>query len=142
MGDSKRVTRAVAPRGWDNECVTSEPGAGRMSEPDKVLNLSERIEEIARRIEMLQANLPKRVDPASVSLKAKIPFKALLFREALIWRFTELCRCALAHFNKENLAAATIVTRAALETVAALWYLNRKIKAVVDTKTVGEIDTY
>jgi len=90
----------------------------------------------------MESKLPKRNDPASVSLKAKIPYKALDYREALIWRFVELCRCALEHFNEEDLATATILTRAALETVAALWYLNRKIKSVIDKNSVGDVDDY
>ena len=91
---------------------------------------------------MIESSLPSRNDPASVSLKAKIPFKALDYRETLIWRFVELCRCAFEHFNMDDLATAIILTRAALETVAALWYLNRKIKSVIDTKTVSDIDSF
>lgn len=104
--------------------------------------IEQRLQEIARRIEMMESSLPKRIDPASISLKAKLPFKALDYREALLWRFVELCRCALDHFNEEDLAAATILTRAALETVAALWYLNRKIKSVIDTEIVGDVDNF
>jgi len=104
--------------------------------------LDERLQKIAKQIELTESSLPKRNDSASVSLKAKVPFKALDYRGALIWRFVELCRSALENFNSEHLASATILTRAALETVAALWYLNRKIKSVVDTKSVSDVDDY
>jgi hypothetical protein len=106
------------------------------------LPLEERLQEIARHIEILESNLPKRVDPASISLKAKLPFKALDYRGALMWRFVELCRCALDSFNGGDLAAATILTRAAMETVAALWYLSGKTKSVVDMQTVGDLDEF
>src|SRR5712691_4833490 len=50
--------------------------------------------EIRGRLDLLESNLPHRVDAAAVSLTAKIPFKAMLGREALIWRMAELSRNA------------------------------------------------
>ncbi|MBI3015827.1 MAG: hypothetical protein HYY65_12415 [Candidatus Tectomicrobia bacterium] len=89
---------------------------------------------------MIQACLPKRNDPVSISLKAKIPFKALEYREALIWRASELASTACRLLEEGELAAGTLLVRGLMETSAALWFLNRKIKDVVDGHRVGSID--
>jgi hypothetical protein len=48
-------------------------------------SIEELMTEIRSRVELLESNLPRRVD-AMVSPDSKLPFKALLYREALIWR--------------------------------------------------------
>ena len=54
----------------------------------------------------------------------------------------ELARCALGHFGKGELASAILLTRAAIETSAAVWYLHKKLSASVESGTVGDIDEY
>jgi len=75
--------------------------------------------EIRGRVEALEGSLPRRVDPMAVSPTAKLPFKALSYREALIWRMVELSRTAFTSFETDKLAAAILLTRAAVETSAA-----------------------
>jgi len=98
------------------------------------------MEEIRRRIDLLESNLPTRVDAAVVSLTAKLPFKALWYREALVWRFAELCRSAFESFTNDKLISAILLTRAAIESTAAMWYLNVKIEQTIEAQTLGEID--
>lgn len=97
--------------------------------------------EIRGRIATLESSLPKRVD-AMVSPDSKLPFKALLYREALIWRMTELSRGAFENFEKNRLALAILETRAAVETSAALWYLHSKLDATLKAGVVGDIDDF
>jgi hypothetical protein len=100
------------------------------------------MEEIRGRIELLESNLPTRVDAMAVSPISKLPYKALLYREALIWRMAELGREALESFEKNKLVSAIVLTRATVETSAALWYLCAKVDAVVKSSVVGHIDDY
>jgi hypothetical protein len=100
------------------------------------------MEEIRGRIELLESNLPARVDAMAVSPISKLPYKALLYREALIWRMAELGREALESFEKNKLVSAIVLTRATVETSAALWCLCAKIGAVVKSGVVGDIDDY
>lgn len=100
------------------------------------------MDEIRERLKLLESSLPGRVDAAAVSLTAKIPFKALLCREALMWRMAELGRSAFESFENSKLASAIILTRAAVETSAALWYLCAKVDAAVKSGTVGDIDDH
>jgi len=104
-------------------------------------SLEELMTEIRGRVELLEKCLPRRVD-AMVSPDSKLPFKALLYREALIWRMAELARGAMENFEKDRLALAILETRAAVETSAALWYLHAKLDATVTVGTVGDIDDF
>jgi len=77
-----------------------------------------------------------------VSPDSKLPFKALIYRAALIWRMAELSRGAFENFERDRLALAILETRAAVETSAALWYLHAKLDATLKAGTVGDIDDF
>jgi hypothetical protein len=100
------------------------------------------MDEIRGRLELLESNLPHRVDAMAVSPSSKLPFKALLYRETLGWRMAELSRAAFEDLGKDKLAAAIVLTRAALETSAALWYLCAKVAASVESDEVGDTDDF
>lgn len=104
-------------------------------------SLEELMTEIGGRVEQLEKSLPRRVD-AVVSPDSELPFKALLYREALIWRMAELARGAMENFEKDRLALAILETRAAVETSAALWYLHAKLDATFTAGTVGDVDDF
>ena len=76
----------------------------------------------------------------AVSRISKVPYKVLFYREALIWRMAELGRRALEDFERENLASAMVVTRASVETSAALWYLCAKVSEAVESDSLENID--
>lgn len=46
------------------------------------------------RVSLLAQRLSKIIDPAQISATAKIPYKVITYREALIWRTEELARAA------------------------------------------------
>jgi hypothetical protein len=98
--------------------------------------------EVRGRLELLESNLPRRVDGYGISPHSKLPSKVLSYREALIWRMAELSRCAFENLESERLVSAITLTRAAVETSAALWYLWTKLDDSVHAKTVCDIDDY
>jgi cation transport protein ChaC len=98
--------------------------------------------EIRDRLNRLEATLPRRVDGFALSPDRKLPMKAMLYREALIWRMAELSRSALENLEKENLCAAVILIRAAVETTAGLWYLRTKLDDAVTNQSKGDIDDF
>ena len=98
--------------------------------------------EIRERISLLESNLPRQVDALAVSQISKLPFKALAYREALIWRMTELSGVAFRSFESDKLVSAILLTRAAVETSAALWYLCDKVGDAVQSGAVADIDDY
>ena len=62
-------------------------------------------------------------------MSAKIPFKALCYREGLIWRMEELSRSACDCYERGDAVAGITLTRSATETAAAAWFLYDLVKA-------------
>src|SRR5262245_21681741 len=99
--------------------------------------LTELLDEAKARVSLLTQSLPRVADPASVSITAKTPWKALVFRETLIWRTEELARVACDLYPTGQLAAALTLTRSCVEGVAACWYLSELLQKVVDRRDVA-----
>lgn len=102
----------------------------------------ELMNEIKERLSAIEASLPRQMDILAVSPRSKLPFKALSYRETLIWRMAELSQSAYEEFASERLASAIILTRGAVETCAALWYLKTRVSAAVKAGSTGDIDSY
>ncbi|HEX7285673.1 MAG TPA: gamma-glutamylcyclotransferase [Candidatus Angelobacter sp.] len=98
--------------------------------------------EIRDRLKLLESALPRRMDGYALSPDSKLPMKALVYREVLIWRMVELSRSALENLENENLSSAVTLIRAALETTAGLWYLRTKLHTAVTTKSKDGVDDY
>jgi hypothetical protein len=113
-----------------------------VSESDKPQTNAPSMREIAETLAVLESNLPQQVDGFALSQKSKMPWKVLLYREALIWRVVELSKRAFESFASDQLVSGIVLTRAVLEVSAALWFLCAKVEAVVDTGTVGDVDEY
>jgi len=98
--------------------------------------------EIGAGVAKLESRLPSSLDAMAVSRTAKLPFKVLSFRETLLWRLSELGRSAFENFEKEHLASAIVLTRAGVETSAALWFLRGKVQTALEKRTVGNLDEH
>jgi len=94
--------------------------------------------EIAERLDAFARSLPTQLDAPAISVK-KLPGIAMWYRETMIWRFTELAQEAFDNLNRKRFAAAMVLTRAAVETGAALWYLHEKIKKGIATADLGDL---
>jgi len=92
--------------------------------------------------EEFRQNLPKKIYAASLSVKSKIPFKAVPLREALVHRLTELAEVACALYDQKKTVSAFIITRSVMETAAMLYWLHKKIQAVVASNELGDIDIF
>src|ERR1035438_1863965 len=108
-------------------------------EDDRPLPLDEMLAESRGRLTILEKSLPRQIDPIAIS-RTKLPSKVLNYREALIWRVAELASAALRTLESQQLASAIVLTRAAGETSAALWYLDEKVSAALKQKTLGDLD--
>lgn len=89
---------------------------------------------------VLQQALPHeevRVDALNVWSKA--PFQLLCVRESLIWRVEELARCAGDGLQRGDLAAAALLTRAVMETVALCWKMLDLLRQR-DKNSAGELN--
>jgi len=107
---------------------------------DKLKKKEDLLKEAKERCALLTQSRLTRLDPASISPKAKIPYKAMHYCAALVWRAEELARIACELYDREEVVSALTLTRSSMETAAALWFLKEKIQSVVDSKYMGEID--
>jgi len=113
-----------------------------MSEIGRTERIAALMGEIRESLELLESSLPRQVDGFALSQKSKLPWKVLLYREVLTWRTVELGRSAFETLASGRLVSGIVLTRAAVEASAALWYLCAKVEAVVDSKMIGDVDEY
>lgn len=90
----------------------------------------------------LKASLPPRIDPATISTTAKIPFKALCIREVMLYRVSELAEAGLLCYQQKQFVAAATLTRALLESVAILYWLFKELQAAVAARETKKIDDF
>jgi hypothetical protein len=100
------------------------------------------MDEIRLRLESFESNLPKHLDAFALSPDSKLPSKVLRYRESLIWRIAEVGRAAFHEFTENGLVAGIVLSRAAVETSAALWYLRSKVDDAIKSNEIGDMDTY
>jgi len=109
----------------------------------KEYNLSEDIAALKALISQFKSNLPNRVDPASLTWKSKIPWKAVNLREALLYRITELGESAIDLYEKQNrIISAYIITRAVHETTALFYSFYLRLKMVTDDHSLKDFDEF
>jgi hypothetical protein len=97
------------------------------------------LEEIAKKLSHLEATLAHQVTAEQISNRARLPFHVETCRQIAKWRFTELARGAFDGFMEGKMAVALLLTRAAIETCAALWYLTTKVAATNDESVLEEL---
>src|SRR5580692_2081724 len=83
----------------------------------------ETVADVRAWVDRLRACLPQFVAVAALGVKSKAPFQLLCTREALIWRTEELARTACDALERDDFAAAAIMTRAVTENAALTWKL-------------------
>lgn len=75
----------------------------------------------------IAAARPQCLQARSLSSRSKLPFKAALYRDTLLWRIEELARSALRAYDCEDHVSGIILARAAMETIAALNSLHHLV---------------
>ena len=95
-----------------------------MNDRDRTLVALETARALA---ESFASSLPATVDPAMLTLRSKLPFKALSIREMLIHRVSALADAAVLLFERHNYLGGVVVTRSILETVAIASALERAL---------------
>jgi hypothetical protein len=103
-------------------------------------NIDELFQGVGTRLAALETNLPKSVDGFALSAMTKVPFKAVWYRESLCWRMAQLSRSALECFEKKKLASAILLTRASMETSAALWFFREILERSNEVQAISETD--
>ena len=93
-------------------------------------------------VNIISSCLPNRVEAAGLTLKSKLPFKALSLREVLIHRISELAECAMIKYEERKIVPAFVLTRAVIETVALIYWLHKKIAELLESKDIEKLDYF
>jgi hypothetical protein len=93
--------------------------------------------EIRGLLDRLEVSLESRLDARDLGTRSQLPFYVLYCRETWMWRVVELGRDAFDCFQKEDFVSAMVLTRAAMETTAALWVLRGKLEKALKLGTVN-----
>ncbi len=96
--------------------------------------------EAVRFTNQLAKNLPSEVTRESVSDTSKTAWKAYAIRASLFHRMTELAEVAIDLSRQDRQVAALVITRAAFETAALMYFTYKHIERVVETRELGDID--
>lgn len=100
------------------------------------------LEEATQQFKKLRLALVREVDPASISTIATIPYKILLARETLLYRAVDLGEASCMCFKENNIVSGACLSRALQETIAVLFYVNRKSKKAIIDKDLNHLDEY
>ena len=100
------------------------------------------LDEAKELVKQFAANLPTCVDGVSLSAKSKIPFMAMGLRETLLYRITELAEGACQLYDQERFVAGIVLTRCIVETTALIYWLNARIKRVVEEGKLNDIHEF
>ena len=103
--------------------------------------LGTRMDEVRVRLETLEWSLPTHVDAMTASPISKLPFFCFIATPS--WRCAELGRSVFDNLCEDKLVSGIVLTRATVETSAALWFLCGKVEeAALKSQTVGDIDEH
>jgi len=95
---------------------------------------------IAKVLEFYKGSLVKKIDLSSlysrskIAHKWKLTYRLIVLREAISWRFVDILSQAYSNGMHGMTIGSLILTRAALETVCLLIYMNNKMQLVIDGK--------
>jgi hypothetical protein len=90
----------------------------------------------------IASSLPDRIQISALSIKSKIPFKAIALRELLLQRISALATPAVELFEQKKFIPAVMLTRSIVETFALFYAMYDKIICFLDTNNIDELDDF
>lgn len=87
----------------------------------------DKLDDVRADLQRLAAALPPQIDLLTLHKRYKAPGKVEMLRQSLIWREEELGRNALGALEAANYVTAALLTRAIMETTAAIVYLHNLV---------------
>ena len=93
-------------------------------------------------VEAVAGSLPDRIQVAALTLKSKIPFKALSVRETLLHRVHALASAAVELFEGNRVIPAVILARAVVESTAVMFTLHERTTRFLQDLKINELDDF
>jgi len=103
-------------------------------------NIEETLLEAKLCTEDIRNSLISEVDPANISHSSKVPYKILVVRESMLYRVADLAESSCYLLEKDNLVSSAVTIRSFQETVAAIFFVNRKMKKAIEDKDICHLD--
>ncbi len=91
-------------------------------------------------VSRFRASLSPEIRAADLTMHSKVPFKAATLREAYFYRMTELSAAACSLYEDKLYLSGLIVTRAVIETLAALYYLKEAVSTFLEKPDIEILD--
>ncbi|SCY91464.1 hypothetical protein [Desulfoluna spongiiphila] len=93
-------------------------------------------------IQRFDESLVRRVDPAGLTLKSKIPFKVLSLKEVLFHRITILAQEAFDLYLQNKRMPSYILMRSTVETCALCFSFRKKCSIFLEDFNVANFDSF
>jgi len=90
----------------------------------------------------IRNSLPKELYAGSFTLESKLPWKAIVFRELLFHRFSDLADSAVTMYETNRTIPAFILTRAVVENTAMMYWFSTKVAEFSETKNEDAFDQF
>lgn len=95
------------------------------------------LEDLKTLVDTLNNSLPVEI---SFNFSCAIdPWRAVVFREACLYRVAELAESAYEAFTQDRLTVAFILARAFMETEALFWMFYEKLETALKTHTIEDV---
>jgi hypothetical protein len=110
---------------------------------EKVLMWVDNAVDAQKLLDKIKKLLPQSVDILAYGERSMIPAKVQSYRQTLIHRAEDLATSAIFLANSGNKVPSVIISRAIIETAAALFLLNQKVcHFMIDQIDVDRLDSY
>ena len=93
-------------------------------------------------VDTIAGSLPDKIQVAALTLKSKIPFKALSVRETLLHRIHALASAAVELFEGHRVIPAVVLTRAVSESTAVMFTLHERTARFLYDHKVNDFDDF
>ncbi len=106
--------------------------------PEDTLSLLE----VRQLADILASSLPDKIQIAALTLKSKLPYKALYLREVLLHRVSALATPAVELFERDQAIPAVVLTRAIFETFALFYALHDRLVCFLAEQNSVDLDDF
>lgn len=100
------------------------------------------LQEVRQLADIIASSLPDRIQIVALSLKSKLPFKAISLRELLLNRVSALATPAVELFERDQIIPAVVLTRSIVETFALFYALHQRLVRFLAAKNSAELDDF
>jgi hypothetical protein len=100
------------------------------------------LQEVRQLADIIASSLPDRIQIAALSLKSKLPFKAISLRELLLHRVSALATPAVELFERDQIIPAVVLTRSIVETFALFYALHERLVRFLAAKNSADLDDF